>query len=78
MSAATQEPLLKAGPSKDVELGHGDIADSDKNGTERKQIKLDMWRLLAEARPQAGILSIGTIALFITAGLQLMIPCVIC
>ena len=64
-------------PLLDVERGGataGDIADGDDNGVERKQIKLDMWRLLGEAKPQALIITIATIALFITAGLQLMIP----
>jgi len=67
----------KKQPLLDVEHGGataGDIADGDANGIERKQIKLDMWRLLGEAKPQAFIITIATIALFITAGLQLMIP----
>ncbi len=77
---ASQE---KKQPLLDVESGGaaaGELLDSqqdDGNGVERKQIKLDMWRLLAEAKPQAFILCVATLALFCTAGLQLMIPWVV-
>ena len=72
-NADTKRPLL------DAESGGGagiEAKTDDINGQERQQIKLDMWRLMGEARPQAFVLCIATLALFLTAGLQLMIPCV--
>ncbi|CAE7531599.1 ABCB25, partial [Symbiodinium sp. KB8] len=53
--------------------GSPSVGDS---GLEREQIELDICRLLAEAKPEACILVVATIALFITAGTQLLIPAI--
>lgn len=73
-----EQPLLspsKAASRSAGEDGSPSVGDS---GLEREQIELDICRLLAEAKPEAYILVVATIALFITAGTQLLIPWVTC